>query len=387
MPLYNWNTGGGGAVTLPITGNGVTVTTSQPLLDLTQTWNASGTTFTGLKLNVTDTASASGSLLMQLQQNGVDRFQSRKNGDLWFSGSGLFAGSSDVGNMNIGNSLFLQYASRMSIAGSTNFGWTSSASSPSATLDLFLTRRAAANLRLGSADAAAPIAQTLSVQSVVAGTTNTAGANLTITGSQGTGTGAGGSIIFQVAPAGASGTAVNALETALTIASNSDVTIPGTIKSSNYYLLTQGSLHISMAMATRTDGALGSNGSFVAIAANGSLGWSNTDFNPITSVDLRLFRDAANTLALRNGTNAQTARIYGSFTSASVYKRLALSSTTTVATVAAETDAGDMDLALTPAGAGNVRYGTHSAIGAETITGFIEIKDAGGTVRKLAVVS
>lgn len=36
---------------------------------------------------------------------------------------------------------------------------------------------------------------------------------------------------------------------------------------------------------------------------------------------------------------------------------------------------------------GMVRIGTHSAIGAETVTGFIEIKDAGGTIRKLAVVS
>jgi hypothetical protein len=36
---------------------------------------------------------------------------------------------------------------------------------------------------------------------------------------------------------------------------------------------------------------------------------------------------------------------------------------------------------------GNVRFGTHSAIGSETVTGFITIKDEGGTVRKLAVVS
>jgi hypothetical protein len=116
-----------------------------------------------------------------------------------------------------------------------------------------------------------------------------------------------------------------------------------------------------------------------------SLGWTSDGFH--TSQDLSLFRDAADTLAQRRGTNAQTFRVYGSFTSASVYNRLALSSTTSIATVAAETDTGDMDLALTPAGSGNVRYGTHSAIGAETITGYIEIKDAGGTVRKLAVVS
>ena len=36
---------------------------------------------------------------------------------------------------------------------------------------------------------------------------------------------------------------------------------------------------------------------------------------------------------------------------------------------------------------GVINYGTHSAIGAETVTGYITIKDSGGTSRKLAVVS
>ena len=36
---------------------------------------------------------------------------------------------------------------------------------------------------------------------------------------------------------------------------------------------------------------------------------------------------------------------------------------------------------------GSIKFGTHSAIGAETVTGFITIQDSGGTTRKLAVVS
>lgn len=36
---------------------------------------------------------------------------------------------------------------------------------------------------------------------------------------------------------------------------------------------------------------------------------------------------------------------------------------------------------------GNVRFGTHRAIGEETVTGFITIKDEGGTTRKVAIVS
>lgn len=73
--------------------------------------------------------------------------------------------------------------------------------SGSATRDTFIERAAAANVRLGAPDAAAPVAQTLSTQNVVAGTSNAAGANFTINASQSTGTGTGGSIIFQTSPA------------------------------------------------------------------------------------------------------------------------------------------------------------------------------------------
>jgi hypothetical protein len=47
----------------------------------------------------------------------------------------------------------------------------------------------------------------------------------------------------------------------------------------------------------------------------------------------------------------------------------------------------DIDIRLIPKGAGLFRYGTHAALGGETVTGFVTIKDSGGTVRKLAVVS
>lgn len=82
-------------------------------------------------------------------------------------------------------------------------------------------------LQLGALDAASPAAQTIQPQSVVAGTSNTAGANFTIAGSAGTGTGIGGSLLFQVAPAGSTGTAQNALATALTIDSTKLATFAG----------------------------------------------------------------------------------------------------------------------------------------------------------------
>jgi hypothetical protein len=47
----------------------------------------------------------------------------------------------------------------------------------------------------------------------------------------------------------------------------------------------------------------------------------------------------------------------------------------------------DIDLTLTPKGTGNVRFGTFTANMALTIQGYVEIKDAGGTVRRLAVIA
>lgn len=84
--------------------------------------------------------------------------------------------------------------------------------------DVFWTRGgAAATFQHGAADAAAPVAQTIKFQDVAAGTSNTAGANAKIQAPAGTGTGKGGSLIFQVAAAGSSGSAKNAWATALTI--------------------------------------------------------------------------------------------------------------------------------------------------------------------------
>lgn len=95
--------------------------------------------------------------------------------------------------------------------------------------DAYFLRLAAANWQLGNiAVDTNPVAQTLSVQNVlVGGTSNVAGANFTIAGSQGKGTGVGGSLVFQVAPAGSAGTTVNALVTALTVDSTKLATFAG----------------------------------------------------------------------------------------------------------------------------------------------------------------
>jgi hypothetical protein len=56
------------------------------------------------------------------------------------------------------------------------------------------------------------------------------------------------------------------------------------------------------------------------IRSTGTVRWSSTG-DPVGSIDLVLARDAANTLAQRNSTNAQVFRVYNTFTDASNYER------------------------------------------------------------------
>ena len=57
-----------------------TITASTPAVDVTQTWNNAGVTFTGILANVTDTASNASSLLMDLQVGSVSKFKVDKAG-------------------------------------------------------------------------------------------------------------------------------------------------------------------------------------------------------------------------------------------------------------------------------------------------------------------
>jgi len=348
--------------------NGSTVTTSSPVLNLTQTWNAGAVTFTGLKFNATDTASASGSLLLDLQVGGASKLSIDKSGSLiipkgsstsasiQFTGtanSGIYCRATSQidflqgGNIKLevnGNAVVINNTSltfnanvvtnpddccmTRGGAGSFKFG-----NDTSYTTNFFLTASAAATLQLGAADAAAPAAQTFKVQSVVGstpGASDVAGANFTIQGSAGRGSGAGGSIIFQVAPAGSAGTgAQNAYSTALTIASNRDATFTGNIFipaggtiGNGVNVLAIGSGNIYPANAGLTVGTAAVP--FTSLFVTTNVAWSSGG-----TADTILTRDAANTLALRNGGTSgtpvpQTFRVYAFYADASNYKRLAL---------------------------------------------------------------
>jgi hypothetical protein len=75
-----------------------------------------------------------------------------------------------------------------------------------------------------------------------------------------------------------------------------------------------------MGFAITGNAKIGITASVVRLESGQGLGWSSG--SPIlTNIDTSLFRDAANTLAQRNGVSAQTFRLYNTFTDASNYER------------------------------------------------------------------
>ena len=117
------------------------------IYDIADVWAASGTTFTGIKLNVTDTASAAGSLLMDLQVGGVSRFSVRKDGatvipagntyntstpNLSFgtSGWGMMATAYGL-SIRGANDGYLTIAPNFTISSTSFFGWSSAAGAES----------------------------------------------------------------------------------------------------------------------------------------------------------------------------------------------------------------------------------------------------------------
>ena len=76
---------------LALTITGATLTTSNPILNLSQTWNNGATTFTGLLFNVTNTASVAGSRVVDFQVGGVSQLavdtagniSTNSGGQLW----------------------------------------------------------------------------------------------------------------------------------------------------------------------------------------------------------------------------------------------------------------------------------------------------------------
>jgi hypothetical protein len=333
--------------------SGTTITANAPVVDFAQTWNNAAVTFTGMRFNAAGTSdanSASASLLMDLQVGGASRLRVNKEGSL-ISQGGLTLGNNYAFYLQGAGSAIYLYAGSV-------INWNN---------DTTLTRRGAANLRLGAADAAAPVAQTLSVQSGVTGASattvsisgtaltiagtvtgtiaighavtgtgvtastlitagsgtswtvnnsqtvgpitayfNSVGRDFTITGNQASGPSVGGSIVFQVAPAGAAATtAQNALATALTIGSDRSITINGgtsaVINGPNAGPFIQSASNVWEVCNTNSSfpAIRLASGAGCHIASDLYFGFNSATYFTSGTVDTRLYRDAAGILGVR----------------------------------------------------------------------------------------
>jgi hypothetical protein len=75
--------GGGGAAGAPLTGTNSVVTADTPLINVSQTWNGAGVTFTGMKANITSTASSATSKFWDMQLAGTSQLSITKTGNIF----------------------------------------------------------------------------------------------------------------------------------------------------------------------------------------------------------------------------------------------------------------------------------------------------------------
>ena len=228
--------------------NGGTQTTNVPAVYIAQTWNNAATTFDApIFENITNTASNAASKLMDLQVGGTSKLAVDENG---------FISIGAVSNVisTLGNFALLLPSSFY--MGGTLIG----SDNPSGSSLLKLSDGAGNTIFFGALhqtgynnilylgdglNTTTPSAQGISGSGVYSGYTNIAGGDLELLGGIGTGTGAGGSIVFQTAPAGTTGTAQNAVVTVMKVNSTGSL------------ILNNASSHAGQATCWTTSGQIG----------------------------------------------------------------------------------------------------------------------------------
>lgn len=112
-----------------------------------------------------------------------------------------------------------------------------------------------------------------------------------------------------------------------------------------------------------------------ALASDAHLGWADTtDIVTAGSIDVRLYRDNAAVLALKNGDTAQTFRIYGASTGS---KYIAIAHDGTNATLGASSGNLTFNTHLTSSGNVRVAHGT-SALATSATEGFFHLQSCAG---------
>ena len=296
------------------------------IYDMSDTWNDAGTTFTAIKMDVTDTASDASSLLMDLQVGGSSKFKFAKDGSFF------------VNTNNIGNAIYVNNAGR-NVSFATSLSITTSGATPrfitvgsSAAfsriplggLDLYLERDAADTL----AQRRSTNAQTFNLYNTYTDASNYERASFTQTAtglvldSQYAGTGTEPDNILELKSGGVSRFRVNKIGQ-LGGLYLENVAAPTTASGFANYSFnntwsfgTSGNNALRVFGNTNTITIFSARSNPIDIALGLKLTTNAYGANPTL-----LYSDAANTLAQRNGTNAQTFNLYNTYTDASNYER------------------------------------------------------------------
>ena len=281
---------------------------AQSISDMSVTW-PDGSTYNGIKLNVNDAGpSSASSLLMDLQVGSASRFSVGK--------AGVVVATGIQDNITSGSANFALYNDGLDIRSSSRIRWSSSATI--AGMDLVLARDAANTL----AQRNGVNGQTFRLYGTYTDATiaferffieapSAAGATVLLGTQKGTGASAR-ALAFQT-----DGT------TRLTIGATGQVNVANPLAVNGVPVINgSGSTSYLCNGSYATTNGISFNTASFGIRNNVSLGWYDSD--PNGTLDLSLFRDAANTLAQRNSTNAQESRIYGSYTSATKYQRMSV---------------------------------------------------------------
>lgn len=217
---------------LNVSASGANATNTQTTYSILAANTSSGTSSTNYGVHATASGGSTNVPIMAVASASTSVAAVAVGGE---TGTGVYYPSASQLGLGAGGTERLRLnATGVTVAAALN--WGSGASS----FDTTLRRNAAAHLTFGAADAASPVAQTLSVQNVVGGTTNTAGATWTQRGSLGTSQGAPGRIHLQGgAMIAASGTtqqtAVDRLVVGATrvLTNNSAITLANVTNASN----------------------------------------------------------------------------------------------------------------------------------------------------------
>jgi hypothetical protein len=263
----------------------VTGANTTPILDLSGTWNTTGIA-RGIKLNITDTASAAMSLLADFQVGGSSVFSVDKLGILKC-------------RLIQGNQTTISIQSTGGAAFTGGYNQTAQIFSEALYLgvssDIRLFKDAANTLALrNGGTAASPVPQNFRVYNWQVDSSNYErgfmrwNSNILEIGTE----------------AGGTGTA------------------------RTFRLIANGNVMASLFGGT------------FQMPQNIPLGWSGDGLNSGGNSDTQIYRDAANILGFRNSANPYTLRVYGTYTSGTVFERLKIAATSTRNQIISESTGG-----------------------------------------------